>query len=435
LPQHTLADSRLRSVTLPKGVRLHVLSSDRFTTTLVRVVLHRDLGPEATATSLLSSVLESATEKHPSREAVAHRLADLYGAGLSVGVEKLGDRQLLSASLDWPSSGLPGRGATLADGLQFLREVLTEPKLDAHHGDRFDAEIVATEAKNLSRSLEALRDDKGRHALRRCLEDACRGEPFALDVEGRVEDVAAATPERLAAVHRRLLATAPVEIFVAGELDAREARDAVVTHLLWPGRASKPADVPSVASVHAPRKRPVRLVEPDRVAQGKLAMAFRAPIAPGSPLLPAALVLAGMLGGTAVSRLFKVVRETHGLCYYASASWIRSRGLMLVQSGVEPKNEPKARRLILALVREVCGGTLETQAFEAVREAARARVAAMQDERGATLGYAQEMLSLGLDPRPQVHLNALLAVTPADVRRAGRSLGLESSFFLTGVAK
>jgi predicted Zn-dependent peptidase len=105
--------------------------------------------------------------------------------------------------------------------------------------------------------------------------------------------------------------------------------------------------------------------------------------------------------------------------------------MMLVQSGVDPQNEPKARRLILQLTREVAGGSLDEQAFSAVREAARARVVAMQDERGSTLSYTQEMLALGLDPRPRKNLDALLAVTPADVRRAGKALALEASFFLT----
>ena len=425
--------ARFRSAVLSPGVRLHLLATDRFTTTVCRVALHRDLGAEATATALLAQVLETATAKHPTREALSHRLADLYGAGLSVGVEKLGDRQLLAASLDWPTVGVPGRGATLSEGLRFLREVLTDPKRDGA-GPALDGEIVATEARNLVRALRSLKDDKGRYALRRCLEAACEGEPFALDTEGREEDVPAATPSVLAALHARLLSTAPVEIFLAGDLRWDEAKAAVNRHLLWPGRTRVPAALPPVASVRAPRKRPRRLVERDVVVQGKLAMAFRADLPPTSPLLPAAIALAGVLGGTSSSRLFKVVREVHGLCYYASASWVRAKGLLLVQLGVEPKNEPRARRLVLSLLRETASGKLEPLAWEAVREAAKSRVEAIRDDRGAAIGYAQEMTALGLSPRPEAHLEALLAVRPAEVRRVGRALGLEASFFLTGAA-
>jgi predicted Zn-dependent peptidase len=165
-----------------------------------------------------------------------------------------------------------------------------------------------------------------------------------------------------------------------------------------------------------------------------MAMVFRAPFLPTSPMLPAALAIAGVLGGTSVSRLFKVVRETHGLCYYASAAWMRAKGLMVVQSGVEPKNEPRARRMILRLEREVAGGRLDPQAWEAVREAFHARARAIRDDRGAAIAFAQEMTALHLDPRPEAHARAMDAVRASDVRRAGRLLALDASFFLTAGA-
>ena len=68
--------SRVRSVTLGPGVRLHLVRTDRFTTTFCRVALHRDLALETTATAVLAPVLRSATAKHPTREALAHRLAE-----------------------------------------------------------------------------------------------------------------------------------------------------------------------------------------------------------------------------------------------------------------------------------------------------------------------------------------------------------------------
>ena len=425
---------RPRRATLAPGVRLHVLATDRFATTVCRVAFHRDLGREATATALLGQLLGSATADHPTREALAHRLADLYGAGLHVGVERLGDRQLLAASLDWPTRGVPGRGATLSEGLGFLREVLTRP-LREGHGPALDHAAVATEARNLVRSLRSIRDDKARYATRRCLELACEGEPYALDVEGREEDVAAATPAALAEVHARLLATAPVEIHLAGDVSFTEAVAAVRKHLLWDTRAKRPTPAPPAWSTRAPRRRAVRRVEKDSVSQGKLVMAFRADLEPGSPLLPAALVLAGVLGGSPASRLFKVVRETHGLAYYASSSWVAAKGLLVVQSGIETKNEARVRRLVLSLAREVAGGRLDDLAWQAVREAARSRVRAMRDDRGSAIGFEQEASALGLDPRPERRLAALEAVTPADVRRVGKRLALDASFFLAGEAK
>src|SRR5207253_929437 len=144
----------------------------------------------------------------------------------------------------------------------------------------------------------------------------------------------------------------------------------------------------------APRRTPRRLVEEDAVVQGKLAMAFRADLEPGSALVPAAMTIAGVLGGTTSSRFFKVVRETHGLCYYASAGWARPKGLLLVQSGVDPKHEPRVRRLVLSLLKETASGRIDPLAHEAYLALAKTRVEAMRDDRGAALSFAQEMTAL-----------------------------------------
>jgi predicted Zn-dependent peptidase len=190
---------------LGAGARLHVLPTNRFTTSVCRVVLHRDLGEEATATAVLSQVLRGATERHPTREALAERLADLYGASLGLSTERLGDRLLLAATMEWPTAGLPGSRGLLREGLRLMGEVLTRPKRGPTGA--LDAEITATERINQGRALQALRDDKSRYAARRALAIACAGEPYALSPEGREEDLPGCTPARLAQVHAALWRT------------------------------------------------------------------------------------------------------------------------------------------------------------------------------------------------------------------------------------
>jgi predicted Zn-dependent peptidase len=412
-------------------VRLTLLPTDRFTTTWCRVAFHRRLGPEATATALLGRVLESATAAHPTRQALAWRLADLYGASLSVDVQRLGERQVLAASLEWPTAHVPAARGLLASGLALLREVLAEP-LRAGHAPSgpLEATLVATERANHRRELQALADDKGRKALRRALEVACAGEPYALEVLGRVEDLDAATPEALARLHHRLIRTAPVDVFLVGDLDLAEARAAVREHLLWPRDAS-PARPPPLSAARAARPRAVRVVERDDVAQGRLVLVWRGRIAPGSRLAPAARTLAGVLGGGPYGRLFKVVRETHGLAYGAHAAWHGWKGLLVAEAGVAPADEARARRLVLQLEREVASGILDAAALEGHRQAVQHHFAGLPENRAALVAWHQECLVLGRDPSPEAPLQALRAVTPADVRRVGRRLRLDTTYVLT----
>lgn len=411
------------------GVRLHLVRTSRFTTTYCRIVMYRDLGPEATATAVLAPVLQSATARYPTRTALAHRLADLYGAALQVVVGKIGDRQTLTGSLEWPTEHVPRAGGMLSRGLRLLREVWSDPKR-AGRGEALDPEIVRAEQVNHVRALRSLKNDKARYALRRCLASVCADEPFGLDAHGCEEDVAAADGAALADLHRRLLASAPAEIFLVGDLGLREALGAVREHLLWPGRAARPARVRQATAVRPARARPRRLVETDRVVQGKLVFGFRAPIRPTAALAPAIETLTGVLGGGSYARLFKVAREKHGLCYYASAGWYRPKGVLVVQTGIDAAYEARARRVVRGLVREVAGGDLDDEAWHAYLQEIRHRVAALRDSPHGMVSWYQERLALGLDPSPESFLEGLEAVTPAAVRRAGRRLALDTTFCL-----
>jgi predicted Zn-dependent peptidase len=417
-------------------VRLHLLRTDRFTTSFCRVVLHRDLGSEATATAILGQILQSATARHPTREALGHRLADLYGAALSVGVSKLGDRQILNASLEWPTDHIPRARGVLADGLSLLRGVWSEPVCEQVGGEAvLSPELVETEQRNHLRMLASRRNDKGRHAMRRLIAALCAGEPHGLDAQGREQDVPAATPARLRALHGRLLARAPIDVFLTGDLTPADAVRAVRTHLLWPGRAARPMRVPPVSSVRPPRARPRHLVEHDRIVQGKLVFGYRAPVKPTAKAAFAAETLAGVLGGGSYGRLFKVVREVHGLCYYASAAWQRAKGLMFIQTGIDAANERRVRRLVAALTREGAAGELEASSLAAFRQDAAHRVAALADSPRAMVGWHLTALTLGLDPSPRAWLRSLEAVRPADVNRLGRRLRLDTTFLLAPKAR
>ena len=59
------------------------------------------------------------------------------------------------------------------------------------------------------------------------------------------------------------------------------------------------------------------------------------------------MVMTDIFGGGPYSKLFSNVREKMSLCYYCSASSVRQKGLVTVESGVETENCEKAEREIL----------------------------------------------------------------------------------------
>ena len=77
------------------------------------------------------------------------------------------------------------------------------------------------------------------------------------------------------------------------------------------------------------------------------------------------MVMTDIFGGGPYSKLFANVREKMSLCYYCSASSVRGKGLITVDSGVEAENADKAQKEILAQLDAVKNGDFTDFEYEA----------------------------------------------------------------------
>ena len=107
-----------------------------------------------------------------------------------------------------------------------------------------------------------------------------------------------------------------------------------------------------------------------------------------------------MFGGSSNSKLFLNVREKLSLCYYASSTYVRSKGILTVSSGIETADYDRAEAEILRQLEEIRQGLWEDWELTAARESLLSALQALGDSQGALENYY-----LGL---------AVVAVTPLD---------------------
>ena len=80
------------------------------------------------------------------------------------------------------------------------------------------------------------------------------------------------------------------------------------------------------------------------------------------------MVMTDIFGGGPYSRLFSNVREKMSLCYYCSASSVRQKGLITVESGVEAENAFAAEKEILNQLEIVKKGEFTDFEFESSKK-------------------------------------------------------------------
>jgi predicted Zn-dependent peptidase len=108
----------------------------------------------------------------------------------------------------------------------------------------------------------------------------------------------------------------------------------------------------------------LRIEERQDINQGKLVMGFSSETFGNDDKTLALLVTSDIFGGGPYSRLFSNVREKMSLCYYCSASTVRQKGLLTVDSGVETANAKKAEEEILNQLNIVKSGQFSDFEFE-----------------------------------------------------------------------
>lgn len=110
---------------------IHLIDTKKFKTNTIALKFTRPLKREnITERALLPFVLQKGTEKYPTERALRQQLDELYGAKFSIYGAKKGENHIVTFVLDIPNEKFIKDEETLTkEGLQFLSDVLTSPRL------------------------------------------------------------------------------------------------------------------------------------------------------------------------------------------------------------------------------------------------------------------------------------------------------------------
>lgn len=411
------------------GVRLHAVQTDQFKTACLSISLLRPLCPaEATYNALLPSVLLRGTEQYPDMAEISKFLDLCYGAGVGSLIRKKGEVQTLGFYLDFLSDALaPDHTPVLARMIAFLGQLLLHPVLEA---GAFRPEFVDGERLNLINTIASRINDKRTYAAKRLLETMFAGEAYATDRLGDIEQAEAITPQALYEHYQKVLATSPIELFYMGQAPAD-----TVAALLKEALAALPrAEQIAVKTAVQPQAGQVRTVEEQMdITQGKLCMGLRTPITVQDARYPALLLLNAIFGGGVSSKLFRNVREKRSICYYASSSVDAHKGMMMISSGIDPKDFAVARDAILSELRDCQEGNITDEELETTRRYVVSSLRAGTDSPGRLDDFSLGQIVAGRSGTMEQLIDEVRKATMEQVVAAAGTLKLDTIYFLKGM--
>ena len=413
------------------GVWLRAVHTNKFKSSYLSITLLTPLDKKtAGPNALIPSVLRRGTAVHPDMEALSAALDELYGGAIEPAVRKKGETQCVGFVASFLDDAYALKGEKILEpAAELLCELLLKPYTEDGH---FCPDYTAGEKANLIDRIRAQINDKRTYATQRLTQEMCKYEAFGVDRLGDEESVAAVTPESLWTRYQELLRSAQVELYYCGSASPDRVAEALTRALdklpVNENRIGPSCDVRVTAGPE-----PIVTEEAMDVSQGKLALGFRT----GGQSCweteyPALYLCTAVFGGTTLSKLFMNVREKLSLCYYASATLEKMKGLVLVSSGIEFDKYQTAKDEILAQLEAVRRGDIEPWELEGSRRTLIGICRSTLDDQGRQEDYWLGQAAAGLEEEPEEFAARLEQVTREQVAASAQKLELDTVYFLKG---
>ena len=418
-------------IELLPGVYLRAVQTGRFKTGCLNINFVRPLtAEEAPLAALLPSVLLRGTMRHPDIRSISAFLDEHYGASVGTLVRKKGEILTTGFFADFPEEALlPAGERVFAPVVDFLGELLFEPRTV---NGSFLQDVFDGEKRNLLDTIEWRLNDKRTYAVYRMLKNMCAGEAYGVPRLGERPEAEAITPDTLRDWFRQMLRRSRVELFYMGA----QPRDAVAESLKTMLSPLEREELAPVGTEVIRTAGAVRNVEERLdVLQGKLCIGLRTGITGDDPDFPALMLLNAVFGAGTTSKLFLNVREKLSLCYYASSSIDKFKGVMIISSGIETCNFDRTRDEIFRQLDACVQGDITDEELENARRAILSSLRASMDSLSRMDEYSLGCALSGRDVDIETLAAQIRAVTKDEVRAAAGKLSVDTIYFLRGAAQ
>lgn len=411
---------------IKKGIKLHVLNTDKFKTNLVAVFLTTKLERETvTANALISAVLRRGTNNMQTQEEISKQLEELYGASFDCGIDKTGDNQVLKFYIETVNDAfLPQANENiLKKSIENILDIIFNPLVE---NNAFKTEYVEQEKNNMKQRIEGRIDNKRRYALDRCIEEMYKGKPFGLYRFGYVEDLNHINEVNLYERYKQLIAQCKIDIFVSGNVNEE------VENIISENQNVRNLEEREPSYNKESEKNTVKQgekIETMDVMQGKLVVGLDVN-SQNEDEKYNVMIYNTILGGSANSKIFQNVREKANLAYEAGSRYFKYKDNIFVICGIEISNYEKALDLIKKQIEDIRNGDFTEEEVENAKKAIISSIETIDDEQDTSITYyfGQEMS--GNQKSVDEYIERIGKVTKEDIIQVANKVETNTIYFL-----
>src|SRR6056297_96109 len=423
-----LKTSKFNEYKTENDIDVYINNTDKFKTNYIHLDIVRPLSTEkdVSKNALIPYILYRGSKKYPTNQAISHRLDDMYGADLNVSVARRGENQLLRFSVEVISDKYVDAAESLIKkAIDFLYKLVFSPLVV---DGEFKKEYIKKGQTFLKEKILSLKNDKSSYVIERCYQEMCKGEDFSLYTLGSINGLRESQKENLYKYFQKILLESPIELFVIGDINKPDDLYQYINNKFIDKRDKElPLNNTFIKTENFREK---ELEEEDEITQSRFCAGIRVPITRSHPLYFALIVYNGMLGGFSHSKLFTTVREKRGLAYYINTRLESTKGLILINAGIDMVDYPIVKEIIEEKIEEMQNGEFEEENIEWSKKKLINRYKTLSDNNHSIVDAFLLGLINGKKDSLNYVINSIKQVKKEDIINVAKKVNLTTHFLL-----
>ncbi len=412
---------------IAKGVKISYICTPKFKTNYISINFVSPLSKEkAHYNSMLPLILMRGSKSYPTQIDINKRLQYLYSGDIAARNSAFGEYHIFG----FKANVLNNRFAPDVNIEQGMVDLLCDMIFNPYLVDGvFDNEYTEGEKINLIDTIEAEKNNKGKHAVNRLMSEMCHDEVFGVQKLGTVENVKNITAKSLYDAYKVALKEYPIEIFFVGDGDFEKI--AIKFENAFKKIDRSPIDVEKAEIVtEVPAVKEVTDVE--SVKQGKLVLGFRTGYKPEENRYHLLQLFNEIYGSSPTAKLFINVREKMSLCYYCRSIVSQRAGIMLVSSGIEASNKEIAQKAIIEQLDMIKNGEITDEELESAKRSLLNGYMQIYDSADAMESWVFFRSLCDIVTTPSLECEKVVATTKEEICALAKKFKLDTIYFLKG---
>lgn len=329
---------------------LHTIETDRFKTININLNIKRIAKEnEVTIRKVLVDTLFDSCKKYPTRKELEIYSEELYGLGMDILNIKSGKCNILSLRETFLNDKYLEENI-LEKGIELLNEIIFNPNIKNKEFDKTSFDLAKRIVKN---DIESIKDNPSYYGNITLFKAINSKSPISFTPN--IKDLEKITRKNLYDYYLDIIKNDQIDIFIIGNIDSLKVKKIFEETFKIEKRNNKKIN----HYILETKKGDCELIkEKLPINQSQLVMGYNFDSLTPFENTYVLNLLSFILGGSADSKLFKVVREKKSLCYSINSSYNVLAGLLIIKAGIDCENYELVNKLINEQIELIKNGNI-----------------------------------------------------------------------------